>query len=334
MATKTADALKNATPQVSSMKPEGQWTIVFRRFRKHRLAMISVVVIALILLMALLMPLLAQFERDAINADMRYSPLMSLDTVDGKLHILGTDHLGRDFFTRLLYGARVSLTIALLVSSGGALIGMTVGSLAGFYRGIVDAILMRVLEFMATVPDFPILLVLAAVLNSNPKLLSIPPFIASLVSNLMLINSKEARSVIVVVFVLTIFGWTGVARLMRGMALSIREQDFISAVRSLGANDFHLILRHVIPNALPPIIVAFTLSLASALVSETALSFLGLGVTDPTPTWGNMLDFTARNILVAPWATLIPGIPVVVCSLAFNFIGDGLRDALDPHLKK
>lgn len=234
----------------------------------------------------------------------------------------------------MLYGARVSLTIALLVSSGSALIGMTIGSVAGFYRGIVDTILMRVLEFMATVPDFPILLVLAAVLNSDPKLLPIPPFVASLVSNLMLINSKEARSVIVVVFVLTLFGWTGMARLMRGMVLSIREQDFISAVRSLGANDLRLILRHVIPNSLPPIIVAFTLSLAGALVSETALSFLGLGVTDPTPTWGNMLDFTARNILVAPWATLIPGIPVVLCSLAFNFIGDGLRDALDPRLKK
>ncbi|HQV68525.1 MAG TPA: ABC transporter permease [Thermoflexales bacterium] len=334
MAIKAADALSSAKAQANPYKAEGQWTIVFRRFRKHRLAMISSFLIVFFLLMALMVPLIAPFERDAINADMRYSPLMTPDTVDGRIHILGTDHLGRDFFTRLLYGARVSLTIALLVSSGSALIGMTIGSVAGFYRGIVDTILMRVLEFMATVPDFPILLVLAAVLNSDPKLLPIPPFVASLVSNLMLINSKEARSVIVVVFVLTLFGWTGMARLMRGMVLSIREQDFISAVRSLGANDLRLILRHVIPNSLPPIIVAFTLSLAGALVSETALSFLGLGVTDPTPTWGNMLDFTARNILVAPWATLIPGIPVVLCSLAFNFIGDGLRDALDPRLKK
>lgn len=334
MAIKTADALSSAKGQANNYKPEGQWTIVFKRFRKHRLAMFSSFLIVFFLLLALMVPIIAPFERDAINADMRYAPLMTPDTVDGTIHILGTDHLGRDFFTRLLYGARVSLTIALMVSAGSALIGMTVGALAGYFRGIVDTILMRVLEFMATIPDFPILLVLAAVLNSDPNLLPIPPFVASLVSNLMLINTKEASSVIVVIFVLTLFGWTGIARLMRGMVLSIREQDFISAVRSLGAGHLRVIVRHLVPNSLPPIIVAFTLSLAGALVSETALSFLGLGVTDPTPTWGNMLDFTARNILVAPWATLIPGIPVVLCSLAFNFIGDGLRDALDPRLKK
>lgn len=332
MATTTVNA--RAAAQAALAKPEGQWAIVFRRFRKHRLAVISAYIIIAILLMALLVPILAPFERDAINADMRYSPLMSPDTATGQLHILGTDHLGRDFFTRLLYGARVSLTIALLVATVSALTGVTVGSLAGFYRGIVDTVLMRILEFMATIPEFPILLVLSSILNSDPKYLPIPKFVSTFVGGAMLINDKEARSVIVVVAVLCLFGWTGMARLMRGMVLSVREREYIDAARSIGANDLRLILRHIIPNSFPPIIVAFTLSLASALVSETALSFLGLGVTDPTPTWGNMLDFTARNILVAPWATLIPGIPVVLCSLAFNFIGDGLRDALDPRLKK
>lgn len=333
MATAAFDA-KRAGQSAALAKPEGQWTIVFRRFRKHRLAMLSMLFIAGIMLLALLVPIIAPFERDAIKADLRFAPVATFDPNDGKTHFLGTDHLGRDFFTRLLFGARVSLTIALFVASSSAIIGITVGSLAGYYRGIVDTILMRVLEFMATIPEFPILLVLSAVLNSDPKLLPIPPFVSSIISNLMLINEREARSVIVVIFVLTVFGWTGIARLMRGMVLSVRERDFIDAARSLGANDRRMIVKHVIPNSFPPIIVAFTLALAGALISETALSFLGLGVTDPTPTWGNMLNFTTNFILTHPWATLIPGTPVVLCSLAFNFIGDGLRDALDPRLKK
>lgn len=315
-------------------KPEGQWSIVARRFRKHRLAMISLVFIIIVLIASILAPLLASFPRDATNPVLRFSPPMTVNPQTGQVHVLGTDHIGRDTLTRMLYAARITLSVAIVTATLSTFIGMVVGSLGGYYRGIVDSILMRILEFMSAIPTFPILLILASILNQDPKMLPFPNILVNFISSVMLIDpQKESRSVLVVIFVITLFGWTGAARLMRGMVLSVRERDFVESSRSLGANNFWIILRHVIPNAFPPLIVAYTLALADGLIAEVALSFLGLGVTDPTPTWGNMLSFATQFMLTHPWAPLIPGIFVVMCSLAFNFIGDGLRDALDPRLK-
>lgn len=334
MATATASVEATTTKPITLAKPEGQWTIVLRRFRKHRLAIISLTFILIVFIASLITPLIAPFPRDAVNPVMRFSPPLTRDTETGKLHVLGTDHIGRDTFTRLLYAARITLSVAIIVATLSTFIGMTVGALAGYYRGIIDGILMRILEFMSAIPTFPILLILASVLNQDPKLLPFPDFLVNFISAIMLIDpQKESRSVLVVIFVITLFGWTGAARLMRGMVLSVRERDFIESARSLGANNFRIIARHVVPNAFPPLIVAYTLALADGLTAEVALSFLGLGITDPTPTWGNMLNFATQFMLTHPWAPLIPGIPVVLCSLAFNFIGDGLRDALDPRLK-
>ncbi|MCS6847556.1 MAG: ABC transporter permease [Anaerolineae bacterium] len=334
MATATASVEATTARPIALAKPEGQWTIVLRRFRRHRLAIISLMFIIVVFIASLITPLIAPFPRDAVNPVMRFSPPMTTDTETGKLHVLGTDHVGRDTFTRLLYAARITLSVAIIVATLSTFIGMAVGALAGYYRGVIDGILMRILEFMSAIPTFPILLILASVLNQDPKLLPFPDFLVNFVSAIMLIDpQKESRSVLVVIFVITLFGWTGAARLMRGMVLSVRERDFIESARSLGANNLRIITRHVVPNAFPPLIVAYTLALADGLTAEVALSFLGLGITDPTPTWGNMLNFSTQFMLTHPWAPLIPGIPVVLCSLAFNFIGDGLRDALDPRLK-
>lgn len=334
MATATASVEATKPAPIALAKPEGQWTIVLRRFRRHRLAIVSLTFIIVVFVASLITPLIAPFPRDAVNPVMRFSLPLTTDTQNGKLHVLGTDHVGRDTFTRLLYAARITLSVAIIVATLSTLIGMIVGALAGYYRGIIDGILMRILEFMSAIPTFPILLILASVLNQDPKLLPFPNFLVNFVSAIMLIDpQKESRSVLVVIFVITIFGWTGAARLMRGMVLSVRERDFIESARSLGANNLWIIARHVVPNAFPPLIVAYTLALADGLTAEVALSFLGLGITDPTPTWGNMLNFSTQFMLTHPWAPLIPGIPVVLCSLAFNFIGDGLRDALDPRLK-
>lgn len=334
MATATASASSAAAKPLTVAKPEGQWSIVFRRFRKHKLAIVSLLFILGVFVASLITPLIAPFPRDAVNPTMRFVPPFSPADQPGKVHVLGTDHIGRDTFTRLLYAARITLSVAIIVATLSTLIGMTVGALAGYYRGIIDAVLMRLLEFMSAIPTFPILLILASVLNQDPKLLPFPEFLVNFVSSIMLIDpQKESRSVLVVIFVITLFGWTGAARLMRGMVLSVRERDFIESARSLGANNLWIIARHVVPNAFPPLIVAYTLALADGLTAEVALSFLGLGITDPTPTWGNMLNFSTNFMLTHPWAPLIPGIPVVLCSLAFNFIGDGLRDALDPRLK-
>ena len=334
MATATASVDTAVGKPVVLAKPEGQWTIVLRRFRRHRLAIVSLTLIMVIFVASLITPLIAPFPRDAVNPTLRFSLPMTPAAEPGKVHVLGTDHVGRDTFTRLLYAARITLSVAVIVATLSTLVGMAVGALAGYYRGVIDAALMRILEFMSAIPTFPILLILASVLNQDPKLLPFPDFLVNFVSAIMLIDpQKESRSVLVVIFVITLFGWTGAARLMRGMVLSVRERDFIESARSLGANNWWIILRHVVPNAFPPLIVAYTLALADGLTAEVALSFLGLGITDPTPTWGNMLNFSTQFMLTHPWAPLIPGIPVVLCSLAFNFIGDGLRDALDPRLK-
>lgn len=296
--------------------------------------MAALFVLLLIFVASLLAPILAPFPRDATGLAPRFSAPLTLGP-DGRMHILGTDHVGRDFFTRLLYAARITLSVSFFVATLATLLGMTLGALAGYFRGIVDSIVMRVLEFMASIPDFPILLIIASILITDPKLLPIPQFVLDFMGGLMLLNpvGNERAQVFTMIVVLTLFGWTGAARLMRGMVLSVRERDFIEATRSLGASHGRIILRHVVPNAFPPLVVAYTLSLAGALTAETALSFLGVGITDPTPTWGNMLQFATNFMLTNPWVPLIPGIPVVLCSLGFNFIGDGLRDALDPRLK-
>lgn len=297
------------------------------------MAMISLAILLVIFIASLLAPVLAPFPRDAVGLAPRFSPPLTVH--EGKLHVLGTDHVGRDFFTRLLYAARITLSVSFFVATLATLIGMALGALAGYFKGTVDSIVMRALEFMASIPDFPILLIIASILVTDPELLPIPRFVLDFLGTLMLLSpvGNERAQVVVIIVVLTVFGWTGAARLMRGMVLSVRERDFIEAARALGASDAWIILRHVVPNAFPPLVVSYTLSLAGALTAETALSFLGIGITDPTPTWGNMLQFATNFMLVNPWVPLIPGLPVVFASLAFNFIGDGLRDALDPRLK-
>jgi peptide/nickel transport system permease protein len=336
MATAALDVTKQAESEsraVSLVKPEGQWEIVFRRFRKHRLAVLSMVVLIVIFVASLLAPIIAPYPRDDINITRRFVPAMTADA-NGNLHIGGTDHLGRDVFTRLLYGARVTLTVALIVATLSTLIGMTIGAISGYYRGTIDTLLMRFLDFMAAIPTFPILLILTSILLTDPKLLPFPPALVLWVQNVMLLQTpKEAAQVLIIITVLVAFGWTGIARLMRGMVLSIRERDFIEASRALGSANNRILLRHVVPNGMAPIIVAFTQELAGAFATETVLSFLGFGIQEPTATWGNMMKVAEENIFENRLLPVIVGIPILLCSLAFNFVGDGLRDALDPRLK-
>ena len=205
--------------------------------------------------------------------------------------------------------------------------------ISGYFRGWVDDVLMRLVEFLLTIPQLPILLILSSILIQSPQLIPIPPFLLNLVAGFMYIPPREARQVVVVIIVLMSLGWLGAARLMRGMVLSLREQEFTDAARALGASSVSIILRHMIPNAMAPIIVDTSLALAGYVILESALSFLGFGIQDPTATWGNMLAYTQSYMFQHPWLPLVPGIPIFICALVFNFIGDGLRDALDPRLK-
>ncbi|MBI3362525.1 MAG: ABC transporter permease [Chloroflexi bacterium] len=312
---------------------ESQLQILARRFSRHRLAMVSLVVSLVIMLIALLAPVLAPYNPYEIDVSNTFAPLMAHSEVDSRIHYLGTDHLGRDILSRILFAARISLTAAFLSTLGSEIIGMIVGAISGYYRGWIDAVIMRFVEFMLTLPQLPLLLIISAILLQSPESIPIPGAVVQLMSWFMLIPPREAQLVIVVVSVLTAFGWLSTARLMRGMVLSLREQDFVEAARALGASDLRLIMRHMIPNALAPIIVDASLLLAGFVITESALSFLGFGIQDPTPTWGNMLNFAEAYMFEHPFLPLIPGTPIFICSLAFNFVGDGLRDALDPRLK-
>lgn len=322
-----------ALEQLEQVQGESQWQIVLRRFSRHRLAMINLVILVTIFAASLLAPIIAPFPRDAISLDGRLVPPGTIDSETGRMHILGTDHLGRDYFTRLLYAARVSLTVAMVATTLATLIGIILGLLAGYFGGWVDTIITRTVEFVATFPLLVILLILVAIMVERDDFLALPPLVSRVIMALTLVPERETRTIAVVILALGLLSWTGTARLMRGMVLSVREQPYIESARALGASNLWIIVRHVFPNAFPPLIVDYTLGLNGALVLESSLSFLGFGIQDPTPTWGNMLSFAKSYMFQHPWVPLVPGLPILLASLAINYIGDGLRDALDPRQK-
>jgi len=322
-------------PASKAQKQESQFSVVFRRFIRHRLAVISCYVIAIIFLSSLLAPVLTPFTREAIDIAIRTKPgAPGVLGSGGQVHWLGVDNLGRDLFTRVLYAGRISISIAIFVTLLTEIIGVVIGAVAGYYGGWVDAVISRIIEFMITIPQLPILLIVSGLLIKTGYQLPLPNFVMTGLGAILLTPINETPKVIVLMVVLIVFNWLGTARLMRGMALSLRGQDFIESLRAFGASDTRIILRHIIPNGLAPIIVDASLNLGGVIISEAALSFLGFGVQDPTPTWGNMLSQSQSYMFQHPWLPLVSGIPLVLVSLAFNFIGDGLRDALDPRLKR
>lgn len=329
--------MDTATPErtIESLEgpPESQWRIVIRRFLRHRMAVICLVLLGLVFAASLLAPLLSPCPRDAIEIGYASRPPLSEGPEACPVFVLGSDNFGRDYLTRLLYAARVSLTIAITVSTIATIIGLTLGLLAGYFIGWVDILITRFLEFVSTFPLLVILLILMAILLQSEDLIPIPDVLVDLVSFITAIPEREARKVTLVMLALALLNWTPTARLMRGMVLSVREQLYIESSRALGASNLRIIFKHVFPNAFPPLIVDYTLQLNTILVLESALSYLGYGVQDPTPTWGNMLAFTQSYMFEHPWMPLIPGLPILLTSLAINYVGDGLRDALDPRLK-
>jgi peptide/nickel transport system permease protein len=232
-------------------------------------------------------------------------------------HLFGTDELGRDVFIRLIYGTRISMSVGVLVAVVSALVGLLIGSLAGFYGGAVDTILMRVTDALLSLPLLPVMIVIAAV--DMQKL----PFLKLLVS-------QQNESILKMIIILCLFSWMTVARLVRGSILSLREREFILAARTLGATDFTIILRHMFPNVIAPMLVSITLGVGESILFEAALSFLGLGIQPPTPSWGNMLFNAQELIYQAPFLAILPGIMILLTVISFNYLGDGLQDAVDP----
>jgi peptide/nickel transport system permease protein len=232
-------------------------------------------------------------------------------------HILGTDELGRDVLVRLLYGTRVSIGVGLLVAIASALIGLIIGCFAGYYGGVWDNILMRVTDGLLSLPLLPVLIVFAAIDFSKAPLLRY-------------LVTTENQAVMKLVVVLCLTSWMWVARLVRGSILSLKEREFILAAKTLGARDTTIMLRHIAPNVVAPLLVSVTLGVGESILFEAALSFLGLGIQPPTPSWGNMLFNAQELIYEAPLLAILPGLLILATTISFNYIGDGLQDAIDP----
>lgn len=315
--TSSATTLDKVNPALE--KSSSQWALAWRRLRRHKLAMLGLFMLIFIVIASLLAEVIAPYGFEEINLRLPYAPLMSPGEEGRPIHYFGTDALGRDIFSRLLYAGRISLSVALTVTVLNILVGTIIGAVAGSFGGAVDTVLMRIADVMLTIPQLPLLLVLSSSLR---QFVQLQQFLGS---NL---------SVIIIIAVLVVFGWMGLSRLVRGSILSLRGQDFIAATRALGGGNSVIIFRHLIPNSLAPIIVFGTLGFGGTLIAESALSFLGFGVMPPVPTWGNMLNEARGSPLEYLFTqTLAPGFCIFLTVLAINFLGDGLRDALDPRLK-
>lgn len=330
----SAAQVASLSAEAVTIEERSPFQIVMTRFRRHRLAMVSLIVMAVIFVITILAPVIAPFSVQELVVNDYFVPWGAVDEETGRIHYLGTDQIGRDYFSRLIYAGRISLTIAIVSVILSEVVGIVIGAVAGFFGGWIDSILMRFVEFMLTIPLLPLLLILSSMLLQNEELIPIPEPVLKFMGDLLLLTPRDARNAVMIILILSAFGWLNAAQLMRGMVLSLREQTFVEASRSLGASNYRIIVRDMIPNAMAPIIVDASLGLAGYIVAEAALAFLGFGIQDPIPTWGNMLSASQEFMLDRPWLPLVPGLPIFLCSLAFNYIGDGLRDALDPRLKQ
>jgi len=276
-------------------------SIVWRRFRKNKLALFGLCLLSIMVVLCFGAQLFAPYDRDVID-------LYNIKAPPSDGHWMGTDHLGRDILSRLLYGGQISLSVGLVAVSINVLLGIVFGSLAGYYGGSVDNVIMRLGDIVLSFPFLPLALTVMAI---------------------------RGPSIYNVMLVLGVLGWVGPARLVRGEFLSLRERDFVEAARSVGSSDFRLMLRHLLPNAFAPLVVAATLGVATAILIEAVLSFLGMGVRQPIPSWGNMLTQAQSLVILRrmPWMWLPPGVAIFVAVLSINFLGDGLRDAMDPRLR-
>lgn len=272
--------------------------VIGKRFSRNRLSLIGAVIVFLLVIISVSAPLIAPYDPTSIDVHNVLSP-------PSKEHPLGTDELGRDLLSRIIWGSRVSLKVGFIAVGIAITAGIIIGSIAGFYGGLIDNILMRFVDIMLAFPTFFLILAVISILE---------------------------QSIFTIMVVIGLTNWMDVARLVRAEFLSLKEKDFVAAARAIGASDKRLIFNHILPNALSPVFVAATFGIAGAILIESGLSFLGLGVQPPEPSWGNILTSGKDNIEVAWWLSLFPGLAILITVLSYNLVGEGLRDALDPRL--
>jgi peptide/nickel transport system permease protein len=301
-------ASATASPAVPARPRIGPWQEAWRRFRKHRLAVVSAVILFTLVFAVLAGPFIWRVPIDEIDFTQRLQgPSWE--------HPLGTDDLGQDLLARILYGGRISLAVGFAAMLVAISVGVLIGAIAGMAGGRVDAALMWLTDLFLALPELPLLLLIIYLFRDS----------------LTGIVGQEMGVFILIVAVIGGFRWMPVARLVRAQFFSLREKEFVEAARALGASRLRLVLRHILPNALGPVIVAATIDVAAAIIAESTLSFLGLGFPPDIPTWGRLLFDAKDNLDFAPHWALFPGLAIFLTVLSINFVGDGLRDALDPR---
>ncbi|HEB71597.1 MAG TPA: ABC transporter permease [Nitrospirae bacterium] len=279
-------------------KPRTFRRMFVEKFLRDRLAIIGAVIVFTLFIVAIFAPVIAPRDPDQINTKNLLAP-------PSLAHFCGTDDLGRDVFSRMVYGARISLTVGFVAIGIATIIGLLIGATAGYFGGWIDDVLMRLVDLMLTIPTFFLILAVIAFLEPN-------------IYNIMT--------------VIGLTGWMSVARLVRAEFLGLKERDFVMAAKAIGVSDMVIILRHILPNAMAPVLVSATLGVAGAILTESALSFLGIGVQPPTPSWGNILTLGKDNIEFAWWLSAFPGMAILITVMGYNLLGEGIRDALDPRL--
>ena len=286
--------------------------LAWRKFRRHKLAMASAIFLIFISLTAIFAHEIARYPYEATGV----GPVFQGPT---SAHWFGTDAIGRDLYSRVIYGGRISLAVGFAVALVATFIGTIIGATSGYFGGKLDNFMMRVTDLFIALPLLVVLILMRNLPTRQPW-----------ASHIM----GDAGSMRATVVILSLFFWMPTARIVRGVVLSLKEKEFVEAARALGASDKRIIFRHLLPNSMGPIIVTVTLNVAAAILTESALSFLGFGVNPPVPTWGNLLSDSKGYFSIAPWLVWFPGLTVVLVVLAVNFMGDGLRDALDPRQQK
>jgi len=297
----------------------GPWRDAWRRLSKNKMALVSIGIITVFLLLAIFATVLAPYPY-------QQQDLLSIYQGPSAAHWLGTDALGRDMLSRLLYGARISMSVAVVTVLLVLVIGVPVGLVSGYYGGAIDMVVMRIVDIGYAFPSLLLIIILSSYLGAALPQIQGGPL-------LVLKHGYDATGgLVAVIIALSIFGWLSLARLVRGQVLSLKQQEYIDGARGMGASDRRIMFGHLLPNALAPVIIAAALYVPGFIIAEAGLSFIGLGVKPPTPSWGIMISDGVQAIQSYPYVALEPGLAIALLLLAFNFLGDGLRDALDPYM--
>ena len=293
-----------------AIEGRSQWQLTWRRLRNDKIAVASIIIIALIIAFALCAPLIASITHHGVDqAFPNKGENAAGSPVAPGTHgfLLGTDQIGRDLLVRIAYGARISLFVGILTTAIATILGVTIGMVAGYFGGAVDAVLARIIDAALAFPFIVLALALAAVFNP---------------------------SLAIVIGVITFFSWAGISRIVRGQTLSLKEKEYIEAARSLGAGPWRIMFVDILPNLLGPVLVLATLYIPTAVTFEATLSFLGIGIPEPAPSWGNILGEAQQYYQIAWWYVVFPAAALLITTLAFNLLGDGIRDAMDPRTER